>query len=277
MAPRQHTAAHTRKTVTTPAPRASVHRVTKARMRTCSSSDPPPSSSSSSTTLPLWEQVRALELANATMALESAALRDRIASLNHKLDQRRHYTSVIQGDQMRALENKVALEKQLVDARAAAAAERRARDDEMRTLRAQLAHDKLESRIHRCAAQVAYQTLTGPAERDMLLRILKRCRRAFTDSDAPPPPRPPSPEPALQPELKPEDDADDDDDGDENEDWVLRTPSKRQGNMPRTPVSMPRVSLFGSTAPGVCREDSTPRREGLRPRRNNAGSNGSPC
>ncbi|OAA52741.1 hypothetical protein BBO_00582 [Beauveria brongniartii RCEF 3172] len=64
-----------------------------------------------------------------------------------------------------------------------------------RMLRAQLAYDSLESKIHRAAAQVAYQVFEDRHDKDLLLRILKRCRRAYTGSDGPPGPRPPSPAP----------------------------------------------------------------------------------
>ncbi|KAK8150384.1 hypothetical protein G3M48_002125 [Beauveria asiatica] len=122
-----------------------------------------------------------LTRSSSLIAAESAERRTRIAQLLDELATlRRTYTAeharllkragVIAGDLGRTLRDK-------------------------RALRTQLAYDSLESKIHRSAVQVAHRVFKDRHDKDVLLRILKSCRRAYTGSDGPPAPRPPSPAP----------------------------------------------------------------------------------
>ncbi|KAM3426794.1 hypothetical protein NHJ13734_009254 [Beauveria thailandica] len=122
-----------------------------------------------------------LTRSSSLIAAESAQRRTRIAQLLDELATlRRTYTAeharllkragVIAGDLGRTLRDK-------------------------RALRTQLAYDSLESKIHRAAVQVAHRVFKDRHDKDVLLRILKSCRRAYTGSDEPPAPRPPSPAP----------------------------------------------------------------------------------
>ncbi|KAM3437188.1 hypothetical protein MY4824_003886 [Beauveria thailandica] len=122
-----------------------------------------------------------LTRSSSLIAAESAQRRTRIAQLLDELATlRRTYTAeharllkragVIAGDLGRTLRDK-------------------------RALRTQLAYDSLESKIHRAAVQVAHRVFKDQHDKDVLLRILKSCRRAFAGSDGPPAPRPPSPAP----------------------------------------------------------------------------------
>ncbi|KAM3504812.1 hypothetical protein MY10362_003328 [Beauveria mimosiformis] len=146
-----------------------------------------------------------------------------------------------------------------------------------RMLRAQLVYDSLESKIHRAAALVAYQMFEDRHDKDLLLRILKRCRRAYTDSDGPPAPRPPSPEPdtaAAATDLVGDFDKVDpfvvaEQQGvctptrpsratlitpvslsprfaslPDNDDFALHTPTRREGLRPRKPYVYPNGSLW---------------------------------
>ncbi|KAM0669392.1 hypothetical protein ACQRIU_002954 [Beauveria bassiana] len=144
-----------------------------------------------------------------------------------------------------------------------------------RALRAQLAHDSLESKIHRAAAQVAYEVFEDRKHRDLLLHILKRCRRAYTGSDGPPPPRPPSPEldtavaDAVGGDY--DDDDDDDDDGEEDlfgvaEQQKVCTPTRPSKATLITPVSIPPTPVSLTDSDEFVLHTPT-RREGLRPRR----------
>ncbi|KAM3517711.1 hypothetical protein NHJ13051_008756 [Beauveria bassiana] len=143
-----------------------------------------------------------------------------------------------------------------------------------RALRAQLAHDSLESKIHRAAAQVAYEVFEDRKHRDLLLHILKRCRRAYTGSDGPPPPRPPSPEPdtAVADAVGGDyDDDDDDDDGEENlfgvaEQQKVCTPTRPSKATLITPVSIPPTPVSLTDSDEFVLHTPT-RREGLRPRK----------
>ncbi|KAM3552791.1 hypothetical protein MY1884_007023 [Beauveria asiatica] len=122
-----------------------------------------------------------LTRSSSLIAAESAERRTRIAQLLDELATlRRTYTAeharllkragVIAGDLDRTLRDK-------------------------RALRTQLAYDSLESKIHRSAVQVAHRVFKDRHDKYVLLRILKSCRRAYTGSDGPPAPRPPSPAP----------------------------------------------------------------------------------
>ncbi|PMB66891.1 hypothetical protein BM221_006548 [Beauveria bassiana] len=146
-----------------------------------------------------------------------------------------------------------------------------------RAMRAQLAHDSLESKIHRAAAQVAYEVFEDRKHRDLLLHILKRCRRAYTGSDGPPPPRPPSPEPdtavadAVGGDYDDDDDDDDDDDGEEDlfgvaEQQKVCTPTRPSKATLITPVSIPPTPVSLTDSDEFVLHTPT-RREGLRPRK----------
>ncbi|KAM3519689.1 hypothetical protein MY4038_009694 [Beauveria bassiana] len=142
-----------------------------------------------------------------------------------------------------------------------------------RALRAQLAHDSLESKIHRAAAQVAYEVFEDRKHRDLLLHILKRCRRAYTGSDGPPPPRPPSPEPdtAVADAVGGDYDDDDDDDGEEDlfgvaEQQKACTPTRPSKATLITPVSIPHTPVSLTDSDEFVLHTPT-RREGLRPRK----------
>ncbi|KAF1729859.1 M protein, serotype 6 [Beauveria bassiana] len=140
-----------------------------------------------------------------------------------------------------------------------------------RALRAQLAHDSLESKIHRAAAQVAYEVFEDRKHRDLLLHILKRCRRAYTGSDGPPPPRPPSPEPDTAVADVVGDYDDDDDDGEEDpfvvaEQQNVCTPTRPSKATLITPVSIPSRPVSLTDSDEFVLHTPT-RREGLRPRK----------
>ncbi|KAM3474620.1 hypothetical protein MY8738_007815 [Beauveria namnaoensis] len=139
-----------------------------------------------------------------------------------------------------------------------------------RALRAQLAHDSLESKIHRAAAQVAYEVFEDRKHRDLLLHILKRCRRAYTGSDGPPPPRPPSPEPDTAVADAVGGDYDDDD-GEEDpfvlaEQQKVCTPTRPSKATLITPVSIPPTPVSLTDSDEFVLHTPT-RREGLRPRK----------
>ncbi|KAM3550728.1 hypothetical protein ARSEF4850_008212 [Beauveria asiatica] len=134
-----------------------------------------------------------LTRSSSLIAAESAERRTRIAQLLDELATlRRTYTAerarllkragVIAGDLGRTLRDK-------------------------RALRTQLAYDSLESKIHRAAVQVAHRVFKDRHDKDVLLRILKSCRRAFAGSDGPPAPRPPSPAPDTAAAAAADDDA----------------------------------------------------------------------
>ncbi|PQK17117.1 hypothetical protein BB8028_0007g03160 [Beauveria bassiana] len=140
-----------------------------------------------------------------------------------------------------------------------------------RALRAQLAHDSLESKIHRAAAQVAYEVFEDRKHRDLLLYIVKCCRRAYTGSDGPPPPRPPSPEPDTAVADAVGDYDDDDDDGEEDlfgvaEQQKVCTPTRTSKATLITPVSIPPTPESLTDSDEFVLHTPT-RREGLRPRK----------
>ncbi|KAM0741604.1 hypothetical protein ACQRIT_004461 [Beauveria bassiana] len=119
-----------------------------------------------------------------------------------------------------------------------------------RALRAQLAHDSLESKIHRAAAQVAYEGVYGVG---------------WTS-----PPRPPSPEPDTAVSDAVGGDYDDDD-GEEDpfvlaEQQKVCTPTRPSKATLITPVSIPPTPVSLTDSDEFVLHTPT-RREGLRPRK----------
>lgn len=271
---------------------AAARKPTSWRHRSAQSTSIPSQEASAGPSTPLWEQVRALEQANAALSVRNDALVDESAQQQRRIDglaadkERQHTkfeadrsrriaaASIVLGHLAKTLSAKRALRAELDDAYAQLLAaeqklndEQAARRAEMRIVRAQLAHDKVESQIHRAAAQVAHRTLEDPETRRMLIAILKRCRLVFTGSEAPPGPRPASPEPR----------------GAADPVGVVKTEQLQQQELvytPQCPTGQPLTpeSLTGDQgSPRSYSYNTTPRREGLRPRaRRYVDPNGSP-
>ncbi|KAJ4150576.1 hypothetical protein LMH87_011320 [Akanthomyces muscarius] len=282
--------------ITHPRKRANAARKAASRQhRSVQSTNIPDQEDSAGPSTPLWSQVRALEQANAALflsneelAFESAQQQRRIEDLDADNERQRtdfaadrsrriKRASVTLGDLAKTLCAKRALQGRLDDAHAQLLALERKHEDEraahraeMRIVRAQLAHDKLESKIHRAAAQVAHRMFENPKDGRAMIDILKRCRLVFTGSEAPPPPRPASPEPhgAADPV------------------GIVKTEQCRQPQQqelvytPQRPTGQPLTpeSLTGDQgSPMSYSYNTTPRREGLRPRtRRYVDPNGSP-
>ncbi len=269
---------HTRKRAT------AARKAASRQHRSVQSTNIPDQEDSAGPSTPLWSQVRALEQANAALflsneelAFESAQQQRRIEDLDADRSRRIKRASVTLGDLAKTLCAKRALQGRLDDAHAQLLALERKHEDEraahraeMRIVRAQLAHDKLESKIHRAAAQVAHRMFENPKDGRAMIDILKRCRLVFTGSEAPPPPRPASPEPhgAADPV------------------GIVKTEQCRQPQQqelvytPQRPTGQPLTpeSLTGDQgSPMSYSYNTTPRREGLRPRtRRYVDPNGSP-
>lgn len=282
---------------THPRKRAAAARKTTSRQhRNAQRTTSPGQEASSGPSTPLWSQVRALEQANAALSVRNEALAAESAQQQRRIDslaadnERQHAkfeadrsrriatASTILGDLAKTLSAKRALRAELDDAHAQLLAAEQKLDDEqaahraeMRVVRAQLAHDKVESQIHRAAAQVAHRTLEDPETRRRLIAILKRCRLVFTGSEAPPGPRPASPEPRAAADpvgvVKTEQHKQL-----QQQQELVYTPQCPTGQ-PLTPESL--TSDQGS--PRGYSYNTTPRREGLRPRaRRYIDPNGSP-
>ncbi|KAM3503327.1 hypothetical protein MY11210_008764 [Beauveria gryllotalpidicola] len=277
-----------------PAPLQKTHAGKKAvavRKSTKTARQPASTEEDASSAHPLWHQVQALERTNRSLLRSKAKLTSANKELTRANKDLTRSSSLIAAESAQRRTRIAQLLDELATANRTHAADRarlvkragviagdlgRALRDK-RALRAQLAHDSLESKIHRAAAQVAYQTFEDRHDRDRLLRILECCRKAFTGSDGPPPPRPPSPEPdtaAAAAAAGSVGDYDDEDPFVVAEQQGVCTPTRPSRATLITPVSIsPRLmSLTDSDDFGLY----TPtRREGLRPRKTHVDPDGS--
>ncbi|OAA70608.1 hypothetical protein ISF_02582 [Cordyceps fumosorosea ARSEF 2679] len=145
--PPRHTAHHTTKSATA---------ARKRSTPSLSSSSGSSSSSRSPSPLPLSKQVRALERAHASVQQVLASQADRSSTLARRVE-----------------ELTDELEPAGAGGQVGAGTGRRGAPRATRPRKA------LESRIHRCAARIAYDMFEGEEERATLLEILRRCRETF--------------------------------------------------------------------------------------------------